>query len=260
MTAAEDLTIHDLGWSAAGRRIVDSITATARRGQLTGLLGPNGSGKTTLLRLVARLLPPATGSVQLIGRELETIPRRDLAKALALVEQQASTDADLRILDVVLLGRIPHQRALQSETAQDRRIAMTALARVDMAHLADRSWQTCSGGERQRAQLARALTQQPQMLLLDEPTNHLDVGHQLQLLHLVRETRLTTVAALHDLNLAAMFCDHLLVLDQGRIVADGDVRSVLTAELIEAVYRVRCEIGEHPRTGRPFVMLHPPTK
>ncbi|PSL08529.1 iron complex transport system ATP-binding protein [Haloactinopolyspora alba] len=264
MTAAETtqdgsgLRVHDLSWSARGTVIVDDVELTAPAGRITGLIGPNGSGKTTLLRAVARLARPDRGAVHLDGSDVARLRRRELARRLAVVEQHAGTDLDMTALDVVLLGRTPYRTALQADSGADRALALDALARVDMAGFAARKWSTLSGGERQRVQLARALTQQPGLLVLDEPTNHLDVSHALSLLTLVREAGLTSIAALHDLNLAAMFCDHVVVLRRGRAVAAGSPHDVLTPELLRDVYEVDADVGTHPRTGRPLLTFHPP--
>ncbi|WP_329109820.1 ATP-binding cassette domain-containing protein [Micromonospora sp. NBC_01699] len=253
------LTAAGLSWSVRGTLIVDGVSCSVPAGTLVGLLGPNGSGKTTLLRLIARLTTPDRGTVLLGGDDLTGLDRRDLARRLALVEQYADTDLDLTVLDVVLLGRTPHRRSWWGEGAADLAAAYAALDRVDLAGFARRRWHTLSGGERQRVQLARAFTQEPELLLLDEPTNHLDIGHQLQLLHLVRRSGVTTLAALHDLNLAAMFCDTLVVLHRGRVAAAGPVAEVLTPDLLREVFTVHADVGTHPTTGRPSLTFHPPT-
>ncbi|AYY15060.1 ABC transporter ATP-binding protein [Actinobacteria bacterium YIM 96077] len=252
------LDVHDVSWSVKGTVIVDGIELTAPATKITGLLGPNGSGKTTLLRAVARLAAPDRGVVHLDGVDLARLRRRDLAQRLAVVEQHAGTDHDVTVLDVVLLGRTPYRSALQGDSSDDRALARQALAQVDMLDFAERRWSTLSGGEKQRVHLARAFTQQPALLVLDEPTNHLDIAHALSLMSLVRRSGLTTFAALHDLNLAATFCDHLVVLDRGRVRASGTPHEVLTPQLLRDVYEVDADVGVHPRTGRPLLTFHPP--
>jgi iron complex transport system ATP-binding protein len=256
--ARSGLTTHDVSWSVKGTVILDGVDLNAPPGKITGLLGPNGSGKTTLLRAVGRLSTPDRGVVHLDGTDLASLRRRQLARKLAIVEQQAGTELDVTVLDVVLLGRTPYRSALQSDTAQDRDLALEALAQVDMSRFAGRRWNTLSGGEQQRVHLARALTQQPALLVLDEPTNHLDIAHALSLLALVRRAGLTTFAALHDLNMAAMFCDHLVVLRDGRVEACGAPDDVLTPELLRDVYRVEAHVSPHPHTGRPLLTFRPP--
>ncbi|MEU4508174.1 ABC transporter ATP-binding protein [Nonomuraea wenchangensis] len=237
------LRAHDVRWTAQGRPIVDGITVDFPPGGLTGLLGPNGSGKSTFLRLLAGLLRPRGGTVLLDGHDLDGLPRRDVARRLAVVAQEVSTDAELTVLEVALLGRIPHHRRLAAPTGDDDLVrARRALRRCGVAGLEHRRWSTLSGGERQRVNIARALAQEPTELLLDEPTNHLDIAHQLALLDLLTATPVTVVTALHDLNLAAQYCDQLLLLHEGRLVAAGPPGQVLTEETVERVYQVQAEI------------------
>ncbi|MFB7514727.1 ABC transporter ATP-binding protein [Streptomyces sp. NPDC056144] len=233
-----------------GTPVLDGVTLAPRPGTVTGLLGPNGSGKSTLLRLLAGVLAPDTGVVTLDGEPLDRLGRRTVARRLAAVEQQADTQVDLTVLDVVRLGRVPHRRAWTPASAADETAVRSALDRTGLADKAHRAWRTLSGGERQRAQIARALAQEPRELLLDEPTNHLDIQHQLDLLGLVSGLRLTAVVALHDLNLAAMYCDRLVVLAEGRVVARGTPEEVLTEELVAEVYGVRAEVTR-PGSGGP---------
>lgn len=238
---------------ADGRLILDGVTLAPEPGSTVGLLGPNGSGKSTLLRLLAGLLAPSTGVVTLDGTALPALPRREVARRLAVVEQQADTQTELTVLDVVRLGRVPHRRAWTPASAHDERAVRAALERAGLTDRADQPWHTLSGGERQRVQIARALAQEPRELLLDEPTNHLDIHHQLDLLALVTALPVTTVVALHDLNLAAMYCDQVLVLHAGRVVAAGAPGDVLTERLIAEVYGVRAAVTREGPEERPHV-------
>ncbi|MER6691601.1 ABC transporter ATP-binding protein [Streptomyces minutiscleroticus] len=240
-----------VGRRTGGRLIVDGVTLAPRTGETVGLLGPNGSGKSTLLRLLAGVLAPSAGVVTLDGLPLPRVGRRATARRVAAVEQHAHTQTELTVRDVVALGRIPHRRPWSAASAADARAVALALDRTGLTDRAGQSWHTLSGGERQRAQIARALAQEPRELLLDEPTNHLDIQHQLDLLDLVAGLPVTTVIALHDLNLAAMYCDRLLVLRAGRAVAEGTPAEVLTPDLIERVYGVRAEVTHGP--GHPVV-------
>ncbi|MGW1672465.1 ABC transporter ATP-binding protein [Streptomyces sp. NPDC002324] len=237
--------------------VVDGVTLALRPGETVGLLGPNGSGKSTLLRLLAGVLAPTGGVVTLDGRPLTEVRRRAIARRVATVEQHAHTQTELTVREVVALGRIPHRRAWTPPTAADAEAVTEALARTGLADRSDQSWHTLSGGERQRTQIARALAQKPRELLLDEPTNHLDIQHQLDLLDLVADLPVTTVIALHDLNLAAMYCDRLLVLRDGRAVTQGTPTEVLTPSLIEQVYGVRAEVTHAP--GHPAIRFLRPT-
>ncbi|MBQ0876818.1 ABC transporter ATP-binding protein [Streptomyces sp. RT42] len=236
-----------------GRLILDGVSLAPRPGSVTGLLGPNGSGKSTLLRLLSGVLAPASGVVTLDGRPLGDWGRRAVARRVAVVEQHADTLVELTVLDVVRLGRIPHRRAWASAGDADEDAVRTALERTGLTDRADRFWHTLSGGERQRVQIARALAQEPRELLLDEPTNHLDVQHQLELLNLIAELPVTSVVALHDLNLAAMYCDQVVVLRQGRVVTAGPPGDTLTESLIADVYGVRAEVTRPGPDDRPHI-------
>ncbi|NGO67764.1 ABC transporter ATP-binding protein [Streptomyces boncukensis] len=251
------LRAERVAWRAAGRLVLDGVSLCPEPGTTVGLLGPNGSGKSTLLRLLAGVRPTASGVVTLDGVPLPELGRKAVARRVAVVEQHAETGADLTVRDVVRLGRIPHRGAWSAPGAADEAAVRDALERTRLTERAAQSWHTLSGGERQRAQIARALAQRPSELLLDEPTNHLDIQHQLALLALVVRTPVTSVIALHDLNLAAMFCDHVAVLRHGRVVAAGAPGAVLTEELIGDVYGVRSVVTAEGPGGRPSVRFLP---
>lgn len=256
MSTPAAVLLDDVTLEIDARAILDGVSAQLPAGAVTGLLGPNGAGKSTLLHAIAGIQRPTRGSVMLDGVAVHGLRRRDAARRIALLEQNSTLSGDLTVNEVVLLGRIPHRPGPFATVGgdDDRMIAARALGAAGALPLADRSWHSLSGGERQRVQIARALTQQPALLLLDEPTNHLDVSAQLSLLARVRRLGLTSVAALHDLNLAAAYCDHLLVLSEGRLVAAGAPEQVLRPELIKRVYGADCDVIEHPRHGHPLVV------
>ncbi|MGO1971463.1 MAG: ABC transporter ATP-binding protein [Propionibacteriaceae bacterium] len=240
-----------------GRRLLDEVDLLAPAGRLTGILGPNGAGKSTLLRALSGVATPTAGQVEVAGRPVATLSRRDRARTIALVEQEAGTELPLTVTDVVMLGRTPHRQAWAAASVHDQEMVADALAAVGLSALAHQSWRTLSGGERQRTQLARALAQQPSALLLDEPTNHLDVQAQLGVLALVRRLGVTAVASLHDLNLAAAHCDHLVLLSRGRVVASGAPAEVLVPDTVQDVYGVRPRIVETGASGRPVLVFDP---
>jgi iron complex transport system ATP-binding protein len=210
-----------VSWNRGGRLVVDGITLRPRPGETVGLLGPTGSGKSTLLRLLSGAVRPPAGVVTLDDAPLADLSRRDAARAIATVTQHADTAVDITVRDTVALGRIPHRSLFGGNRNDDAEAVADALERTGLTGKADELWHRLSGGERQRVHIARALAQRPRELLLDEPTNHLDIRYQLDLLQLVADLPVTTVVALHDLNLAAMFCDTLVVLKDGRAVAGG---------------------------------------
>jgi iron complex transport system ATP-binding protein len=255
-----DLLVQDVTWTVDNRRILNGLTCRAPAGSLTGLLGPNGAGKSTLLRVVSGVLRPDRGQVRLDGLDLLAMPRRERARRVALVEQEAVSFVPLSAREAVLVGRTPHGSRWGGVSPADRAAVAGAIAEAGVDDLADRLLGTLSGGERQRVHLARALAQEPGLLLLDEPTNHLDVHAQLDVLDVVGRLTargVTAVAALHDLNIAAAACDHVVLLDGGRVVAEGGVSDVLRPEVLEPVYRVRCDVLTHPTTGRPVLTFSP---
>ncbi|MFC7448278.1 ABC transporter ATP-binding protein [Rhodococcus daqingensis] len=251
------LQAKNIQWSRGGHLVLDGITVEPVAGETIGLLGPNGSGKSSLLSLLAGIATPDVGRILLDDTDIRSLRRRQVARRVATVDQHADTEVDITVIDVVRLGRIPHRGVFGGDEAADARAVDRALAHTGMASNSHRLWHTLSGGERQRAQIARALAQEPAELLLDEPTNHLDIAHQLEILSLVAELPLTSYIALHDLNLAAMFCDRVVVLAQGRIVAAGTPAEVITEELVERVYRVRATVTLDAVDGYPSVSYRP---
>lgn len=244
------ISVRDVRWTTAGVLIVDGVSLDVQPGKTLGLLGPNGSGKSSLLRLICRLRNLQSGIISLGSEDIGSMSRLEIAKRVAFVEQQATTEAQISVLDVVRLGRTPHRGPLSPWGVADEHAVRKALADVGMAHKAGQFWHTLSGGERQRVHIARALAQMPSELLLDEPTNHLDIRHQIEILSLVTKLPVTSIVALHDLNLAAMFCDTIAVLDRGRVVAAGTPEEVLTQALILKVFGVRVHVERSPHHGR----------
>ncbi|SDK67779.1 ABC transporter ATP-binding protein [Streptomyces indicus] len=249
------LHIEDLSYETGGRTLVDAVTLHAAPGETVGLVGPNGSGKTTLLRCVYGTLKPSAGQVRVDGTVLDGAKER--ARRIATVPQDGQSAFELTVREVVAMGRSPHKKFWEPDSAADRLLVDEALARVGVTDLAERPFPGLSGGERQRALVARALVQQPRLLVLDEPTNHLDIRYQLEILTLVRELGTTNLLALHDLNLAAYFCDRIHVLRTGAVVASGTPAEVLTPDLLAEVYGVRAEVAVHPATGAPTVTYLP---
>jgi iron complex transport system ATP-binding protein len=243
----------NLVWKIGSKTIVDDVSLIARPGEILGLLGPNGSGKTSLLRLLAGLKRPFSGQITLDGQDIGRIRRRAIAQRVAFIEQHATTNANLKVVDVVKLGRFPHRSMFSGWTSDDDTAVNNALDRTELTAKRNDTWQSLSGGEKQRAHLARALAQSPKELILDEPTNHLDVHHQISLLRLVSKLAVTSIIALHDLNHAAMFCDRLLVMQAGKIIASGKPEDVLTRELLKDVFSVDAHVSPSPYHARPHI-------
>jgi iron complex transport system ATP-binding protein len=232
------------------------VTLTLSVGELVALVGPNGSGKTTLIRAVTGAVPLTSGSVGLAGQSLASMRAREVAKIVAVLPQEPALPAAFTALECVLMGRTPYLRLLERENAEDAEIARRAMVATDTWRLADRRVGELSGGERQRVVMARALAQETPVLLLDEPTAHLDLGHQSTVLGLARkaarEDGKAVLGVVHDLTLAGQ-CDRVVMLAEGRIVADGAPRDVITAETIARVYGLPAHVLRHPDSGLPVV-------
>jgi iron complex transport system ATP-binding protein len=229
-----------------GKRLLAAVTLSVAPGEVVGLLGPNGAGKSTLLRCLWGALKPTEGRVTIDGRDAGRISARERARLVAAVPQEAPADFPLTVRDVVESGRTPHARGLLGGDGAGRAAVEAAIWRLGLAGREDRRFAALSGGERKRALIARALAQQPRALILDEPANHLDIRHQLDVMALLRDLGATVIVAMHDLELAARFCDRLAVLRDGRLVALGPPEAVLTPGRVADVFAVRARIRREP--------------
>ncbi|WP_039791877.1 ABC transporter ATP-binding protein [Amycolatopsis sp. ATCC 39116] len=247
-----------VGVSLAGRAVLRDVNLDVPSGRFLGLVGPNGSGKSTLLRTLYRAVAPESGRVLLGEKDVWRTSRREVARTVAVMTQETSTEFDMTVLDVVLLSRVPFQRGFGRDTDADLDLAWTALDTVGATDLADRPIGRLSGGQRQRVMLARALAADTPVLVLDEPTNHLDIAFQLELMRLAAGLGRTVIAALHDLNLAATHCDEIAVLDTGRLVAAGPPAEALAPRVVEEVFHVGVTRLTHPGTGGPVLVFDHP--
>lgn len=255
------LKVKDLTCGYDSGFLLKDINLEVREGETLGIIGPNGSGKTTLLKAITGLIKPVKGEVIFNGRSLQEIDLKERSQKIAVVSQNPPM-SDMKVEDFVLLGRIPHYRRFQFlETRADIEIAKRCMNLTDILSIKDRHISQLSGGERERASIARALAQQPQLLLLDEPITHLDITHQIGILDLIRrlddEVGLTTIMVLHDLNLASEYCDRLLLLNNGRVHKTGIPHEVLNYQIIEEVYRTVVIVKENPISHKPYVVLVP---
>ncbi len=248
------LTASSVSFAYRDRLVLDQVSLQIERGDLVGILGPNGSGKTTLLKTIAGALVPQAGEVRFEGRRLAEWARRDTARRLAYVPQETFAPFDFTVLDIVLMGRYPHLGTFALEGPADLAIAHASLEATGTAAFEDRLFSTLSGGEKQRVVIASALAQEPELLLLDEPTASLDIGHQFDvhdlLLRLNGERGMTIVMSTHDLNFAASLCRSLVLLRDGRVLAQGPTESVLTSDAVRALYGVTADVQRHSRAGR----------
>lgn len=245
-----DLSIQNLDFSYEKRKIVEDIELNVKEGEFVGIIGPNGSGKSTILKNVYRSLQPEKGVIFWYGEKMGRIPYKEVAKKLGVVGQENYVPFDFTVEDIVVMGRNPHKKLFDTDTQEDKEIVMESLKKIGMEDSAKRSYRHLSGGEKQRVIIARALAQKPEFLILDEPTNHLDIGYQLSTFDLVKSLGVTILAAIHDLNIAAMYCDRIYVLKNGRMIANGKPEIILTTEMIWNIYGVKTDITLHPKTGK----------
>ena len=248
--------------AAAQSPVLRNISLKISSGEVLGILGPNGSGKSTLLKILMRILIPQRGKVELFGQPHAAFSQAEISRHVAFVPQETQQAFPFTINEMVLMGRYPHHNrtwGLGWEGAQDRAVAMQAMRDLDVSHLGTRLITNVSGGERQRAVIARALAQEPEILLLDEPTAFLDLHHQLEIARIIRrlnrERGLTVVLVSHDLNLASQYCDRLVLLREGEIVTMGSPEEVIARESLEPVYGCPVLLDQHPQTGKPRVTL-----
>lgn len=240
------------------RTVAEDLTVAVPDGSFTVIIGPNACGKSTLLRALARLLRPTRGTVLLDGADIHRRPARQVARTLGLLPQSAVAPDGITVAELVARGRYPHQGLLRQWSREDERVVAGAMADTGVAELADRPVDELSGGQRQRVWIAMALAQRTSLLLLDEPTTYLDIAHQVEVLNLCArlhaEQGRTLVAVLHDLHQAARYATHLLAMRGGRVVAAGDPRRIVTADLVEEVFGLPCRVIEDPDTGTPLVL------
>ena len=253
MLQARDISFAYPRRGAPAQRVLDGVSLEVAAGTIVGLLGPNGSGKTTFLRILAGVLAPHAGAVTIDNRPIAQMARRELARRVAMVPQETHSTFDFSVIDMVLMGRYPHLGAFELEGAGDQAIARDALAATGTSALETRLFATLSGGEKQRVVIASALAQASDMLLLDEPTASLDLGYQFEIATLLRrlnaERKTTMIVSTHDLNLAAALCERVVLLKQGRVIAQGSTEETLTTEHIRQLYEVDADVQFHPLAG-----------
>jgi len=247
------LTAVDVSWSVADKQILSSVSFNLMPGKMLGLIGPNGAGKSSLLRCLYRYIHPDAGNICLYGTDIFSRPLKMFAREVAVVLQEIPLQTDVSVWQLVSTGLTPYKRLFERDSAEDNSAIAAALVQVGLGDKADAALQHLSGGEKQRALIARAIVQKPKLLLLDEPTNHLDIRYQIQILELVKSLGVTVIAAIHDLNLASAMCDELLLLNQGEVIAVGAVENVLTEQRLSEVFGVCCEITRHPQTAKPLI-------
>ena len=237
-----NITAENIKMKIGDNEILKGVSIDSKNREFVGIIGPNGSGKSTLLKSIYRILKPNDGCIKLDDMDISKMSIKESAKKMALVSQHNYYNFDFTVKEVVSMGRSPHKKNLERDNIEDFEIVKESLQKVGMSEFSNRSFSTLSGGEQQRVILARALAQKTPCLILDEPTNHLDIKYQLSLLNIVKSLDLTVISAIHDLNIASMYCDRLFVMKDGQIVASGTPQDILTKELIKEIYEIDVEI------------------
>lgn len=249
------LQVETLSWKIQEYAIVNGIDLFVDKGEFVGVIGPNGSGKSSLLRCIYRVNKPVHGVIFLDGNDVWKLQAREVAQRSASVLQEMPNQFDFTVREIVAMGRYPHKKFLEKDNERDQRLVIQALKYVGMLPYAERMFFSLSGGEKQRTLVARAIAQEAGFLILDEPTNHLDIYYQLEIMDLIKNIGVASLVVMHDLNLAAQYCDRLYVMKKGQIFASGSPKDVLTQEIIRDVYNVESSVSIQPETGRPQVLF-----
>lgn len=252
-SAKKLITVENLSWIVDGKSILKEINFSVQQQEFVGIIGPNGAGKSSLLKCFYGVNTPTSGNVFIEQQALTHFSRRLLAQKIAVVLQEPPHQFELTVKDVIRMGLTPHKALLSFDSEIDEQEILKASKQVDINHKLEQRFNSLSGGEKQRAIIARAIVQKPSILIMDEPTNHLDIKHQFEVLDFARSMNITVIVSLHDLNLAANFCDRLLLMNDGEIVAEGEPKNVLTQENLQRVFKVHSIIDAHPFSQKPRI-------
>lgn len=240
------LQVKNLKFSIDKKDILKDISFDIPKGSFVGIIGPNGSGKSTILKNIYRLYKPDSGKLILDNKDLSTMKDKDCAKEIAVLAQESNSQFDFTVEQIVKMGRYPYKSVFEDYSKKDIDMVNNMLKRVGLDDYSNRSFSKLSGGEKQRTLIARALVQDTDFLILDEPTNHLDIGYQIQLMDLVKSLNITTLSAIHDMNIASMYCDYLIVMKDGKIRKCGKVEEVITSDMLKEIFGVNAYVGVNP--------------
>lgn len=251
------LEVKDISFSIDSKLIVNGVSLGIKEGDFVGLVGPNGCGKSTLLKNIYKAYHPDSGAVYIDGKSTAEMTHRETAKEMSVMQQENNIEFDLTVYDMVNLGRFAHRKMFHTDKLKEREIVLEAIKEVGMEGYEERSFLSLSGGEKQRTLVARALVQQAELIILDEPTNHLDIGYQYQIMNILKKQKLTVFSSIHDLNIAACYCDRVILMKQGEIVFTGTPEEVFVPERIKALFGVDTEITTNPVSKRPNIIFLP---
>jgi iron complex transport system ATP-binding protein len=254
------LEVKDITYSIDGKTIVDSVSLEIEEGCFMGLVGPNGCGKSTLLKSIYRTYKPDSGVVYIDGKSTDDMTNRELARELSVMQQENNIEFDMTVFDMAMLGRFAHQKMFGNDMLRERELVRQVLKEVGMAGYEERSFLSLSGGEKQRTLVARALVQKAPMIILDEPTNHLDIGYQYQIMSILKKQNLTVFSSVHDLNIAACYCDRIILMKAGKIVDVGTPEEMFVPDKIKFLFGVDTQITTNSATGKPNIVFLPSTE
>ena len=249
------LKVEKLTYDIGGTRILKDITFDVEENTFVGVIGPNGSGKSTMLKSIYGVNKPSGGNIYFEGEDLLKISSKDRAKKIAVLAQESGGQFDFSVQQVVEMGRYPHKNTLENYSKHDLEIVDRVLREMKLDNYRERSFNTLSGGEKQRVLIARLLVQESKFIILDEPTNHLDIGHQIEIMNIIKKMGVTVLSAIHDMNMAAIYCDKLVIMKKGEVITQGSVEETLTSEMLKDLFNVEAEI--HDLKGRKHVIYNP---
>ena len=249
------LKVEKLTYDIGGTRILKDITFDVEENTFVGVIGPNGSGKSTMLKSIYGVNKPSGGNIYFEGEDLLKISSKDRAKKIAVLAQESGGQFDFSVQQVVEMGRYPHKNTLENYSKHDLEIVDRVLYEMKLDNYRERSFNTLSGGEKQRVRIARLLVQESKFIILDEPTNHLDIGHQIEIMNIIKKMGVTVLSAIHDMNMAAIYCDKLVIMKKGEVITQGSVEETLTSEMLKDLFNVEAEI--HDLKGRKHVIYNP---
>lgn len=251
------LETKGITYSIDGKIIIDGIDISVKEGEFVGIVGPNGCGKSTLLKNIYKVFTPDSGAAFIDGNDLAKLSNRKTAKKMSVMQQENIVDFDMTVYDMVMLGRFAHQKLFSGSSEEDRTIVNEYIKEVGLSGYEDRHFLSLSGGEKQRTLLARALSQKASLILLDEPTNHLDIGYQYQIMNILKRQNLTILCCVHDLNIAAAYCDRIILMKNKKIFDVGSPKEMLTKENIKELFDIDTMIIENEKTGRLNIIFMP---
>ena len=251
------LETKGITYSIDGKIIIDGIDISVKEGEFVGIVGPNGCGKSTLLKNIYKVFTPDSGAAFIDGEDLSKLSNRKTAKKMSVMQQENIVDFDMTVYDMVMLGRFAHQKLFSGSSEEDREIVSEYIREVGLSGYENRHFLSLSGGEKQRTLLARALSQKASLILLDEPTNHLDIGYQYQIMNILKRQRLTILCCVHDLNIAAAYCDRIILMKNKKIFDVGSPKEMLTRENIRTLFDIDTMIIENEKTGRLNIIFMP---